>query len=190
MVLAIHRGQPAFEIVEREDGHIGASDNARRYFDEFKKWPKHQRQAIRSVIGRVLDIGCGALQNRGHEVVGIDTSPLAVKVCRERGALDVRVRSITQVSRELGKFDTILMMGSNFGLLGGQRRAKWLLRRVGRPPCSRTSWECGVATIPVTPRSDDSRSMSSAIASSAAPSSISNSTCVCTSYSGFGGAVS
>ena len=136
MILALHKGQDVSEIVERDDGNIGVSESARFYLVEFKNWPARQRQAMRYVKGRVLDVGCGAgrcvlhLQKRGHEVVGIDTSPLAVRVCRERGVQDVRRMSFTQVSRKLGQFDTILMMGNNFGLFGGERRAKWLLRRL------------------------------------------------------------
>ena len=48
---------------------------------------------MRFVRGRVLDLGCGAgrvglhLQSRGHEVVGIDVSPLAVEIARRRGSL-------------------------------------------------------------------------------------------------------
>jgi cyclopropane fatty-acyl-phospholipid synthase-like methyltransferase len=83
----------------------------------------------------VLDVGCGAgrvalhLQERGHDVVAIDLSPLAVEVCRWRGVKDVRELSVTQVGRALGRFDTIVMFGNNFGLMGSRRRAPWLLRR-------------------------------------------------------------
>lgn len=136
MILALHKGQDVAEIVERDDGYIGVSESARHYFDAFRDWPARQRQAMRFVKGRVLDVGCGAgrcalhLQEKGFEVVGIDTSPLAVRVCRERGVRDVRLMSFTQVSRKLGRFDTILMMGNNFGLFGGERRARGLLRRL------------------------------------------------------------
>jgi len=90
---------------------------------------------MRHVHGRVLDVGCGAgrvgleLQHRSHEVVGIDLSPLAVEVSRRRGVRDVRELPITRVNRELGLFDTIVMFGNNFGLMGSRRRAPWLLRR-------------------------------------------------------------
>ena len=90
---------------------------------------------MRHVRGRVLDVGCGAgrvalyLQERGHEVVAIDVSPLAVQVCRLRGVEDARVMSITQIGPDLGSFDTIVMMGNNFGLFANARRARWLLRR-------------------------------------------------------------
>ena len=59
----------------------------------------------------------------------IDISPLAVEVCRRQGVRDARIRSVTQVDRSLGTFDTIVMFGNNVGLLGGRRRARWLLRR-------------------------------------------------------------
>jgi SAM-dependent methyltransferase len=88
------------------------------------------RQAMAYVQGRVLDIGCGAgrhalyLQGQGFDALGIDNSPLAVEVCRRRGLLRAQVLPITQVSRALGSFDTILMMGNNFGLVGNPRRAR------------------------------------------------------------------
>ena len=125
------------EIVERDDGFIDASRyGPAAYFSPFRKWPKAERKAMRLARGRVLDVGCGAgrvalyLQERGHDVVGIDLSPLAVEVARRRGVKDVRELSVTRVSRRLGRFDTIVMYGNNFGLMGGRRRAPWLLRRL------------------------------------------------------------
>ncbi|HDO42228.1 MAG TPA: methyltransferase domain-containing protein [Candidatus Bathyarchaeota archaeon] len=50
-----------------------------------------EQEAMKFIRGRVLDIGCGAgrhsiyLQNKGFNVIGIDISPLAIKVCRLRG---------------------------------------------------------------------------------------------------------
>ena len=124
------------EIVERHDGFIDASRyGPAAYFFPFRKWPKAERKAMRLARGRVLDVGCGAgrvalyLQERGHDVVGIDLSPLAVEVARGRGVKDVRELPVTRVSRRLGRFDTIVMYGNNFGLMGGKRRAPWLLRR-------------------------------------------------------------
>jgi SAM-dependent methyltransferase len=127
--------QQGVEIVEREDGWIRTSAGPLAYFAEYSAWPPHQQQAIQYVIGRVLDIGCGAgrhslyLQQKGFDVLGVDASPLAIEVCQRRGLKQAQVRSITQVSAKLGKFDTILMLGNNFGLVGSPRRAKWLLKR-------------------------------------------------------------
>jgi SAM-dependent methyltransferase len=132
-------GKEVIEIVERDDGLIDASQfGPAIYFAEHKDWPKFERQAIRYARGRVLDVGCGAvrvalyLQTRGHDVLAIDNSPLAVKVCRKRGVKCAKVLSITQITRKLGVFDTIVMFGNNFGLFGGPRRARWLLRKFYR----------------------------------------------------------
>jgi len=126
------------EIVERDDGYFDVSGGPAAYFREYKSWSPHERKAMQYVRGRVLDIGCGAgrsalyLQSRGHDVLGIDVSPLAVKVARQRGLRSARVLSITKVGPELGEFETILMMGNNFGLFGSRKRARWLLRRFKR----------------------------------------------------------
>ena len=85
----------------------------------------HLQKAIEYIRGRTLDIGCGAgrialpLQRNGVDVVGIDQSPLAVRICRERGINDVRLLPVTRVSaNKLGVFDSIVMMGNNFGCSG------------------------------------------------------------------------
>ena len=124
------------EIVERDDGYIGISGGPVAYFAPFAEWPKHQQAVMQYANGRILDIGCGAgrvclhLQEQRHGAVGIDISPLAVKTTLARGVSEAHVLSITQVSRaKLGIFDTIVMMGNNFGLFGNEKRAKWLLRR-------------------------------------------------------------
>ena len=129
-----HGGEDAHEIDERDDGWIAVGASAGAYFREYKDWG-YQRAAMRHVRGRVLDVGCGAgrvalyLQGKGFDVLGIDNSPLAVKTCKLRGLRKARVLSITEVSSRLGTFDTVVMMGNNFGLFGSYRRAKWLLRR-------------------------------------------------------------
>jgi cyclopropane fatty-acyl-phospholipid synthase-like methyltransferase len=133
-----YNGKDVNEIIEREDGYIDISAGPKMYFAPFEEWAPHQQRAMRFVRGRVLDIGCGAgrhslyLQSQGHEVVGIDVSPKAIEVCRARGMKDARLLPITQASvRSLGNFDTIIMLGNNFGLVGNPTRARWLLRRFG-----------------------------------------------------------
>ena len=86
-----HKTRQGIEIVERDDGYIDVSPWPIVYFNEYKKWPKQDKIAIKYVKGKVLDVGCGAarhslyLQGKGHDVLGIDNSPLAIKVCKERG---------------------------------------------------------------------------------------------------------
>jgi SAM-dependent methyltransferase len=123
-------------IIERDDGYI---DNdfpvAGLLRSSPHLWPPLDRAAIKHVRGRVLDIGCGAgrhaiyLQQSGKSVMGIDVSPLAIRTCRLRGLKHTRVCSIVDVTGKLGIFDTILMLGNNFGLFGNPSRAKRLLKR-------------------------------------------------------------
>lgn len=123
------------EIVERDDGFFGVSAGARYYFAAYEDWHEREKKAIRYVKGRVLDIGCGGgrvslyLQKKGFDVTGVDVSPLAIRVCKMRGLRKAFVRPITRVSLKLGRFDTLLMFGNNFGLFGSPMRAKWLLER-------------------------------------------------------------
>lgn len=119
----------AFELVERDDGWIAPSGGPEQYFREYEDWPDRQRTAMDHVEGRVLDVGCGAgrharyLQEQGHDAVGIDISPNAVEVSRERGLAAVRELGIESVGDLDGPFDTILMLGNNFGLVGTQETA-------------------------------------------------------------------
>ncbi len=132
------QGKSSYAIIERDDGYIDIDFSLKTYFSECKDWQQYQREAMKYVKGRVLDIGCGVgrhslyLQDIGFEVQGIDISPLAVEVSRLRGLKEPKVISISQISPKLGKFDTILMMGNNFGLFGSFNKARMLLRRFHR----------------------------------------------------------
>ncbi len=135
-VYDFYLGEPATEIIEREDGYVGTSGGPAAYFAPYAEWSPAQQEAIGLAHGRCLDIGCGPgriclyLQEKGHEVVGIDNSPLAIHTAQLRGVREARVMSITRASRQtLGVFDTIIMFGNNFGLFGNAARARWLLRR-------------------------------------------------------------
>lgn len=136
MLLDFHEGRrDGSEIVERDDGYFDAAGGPSAYFAEYRDWGAHEKKAMGYATGRVLDIGCGAarhslyLQKKGLSVLGIDVSPLAVKTARARGLKKAAVLSVTRVGRGLGTFDTVLMLGNNFGLFGSERRARWLLRR-------------------------------------------------------------
>jgi len=123
------------EIIEREDGYIDTAGGPAVYFSEYRRWPPVEKKSLRYARGRVLDIGCGAgrhslyLQGKGLDVVGIDNSPLAIEVCKQRGLTHAEVISISQISSKLGVFDTVLMLGNNFGLFGSYDGAKRLLKK-------------------------------------------------------------
>ncbi len=156
MMRAALEGRGTPEIVERDDGFFEASNFHETYMAPFRRWPAHNRRAMRFVRGRVLDVGCGAgrvclhLQERGLDVVGIDISPGAVEVCRRRGVLDARVCRIEDVDATLGMFDTIVMLGNNFGLFASKTKA----RRTGadstrsRPIADGSSPRRAISTTP------------------------------------------
>jgi len=130
------QGKEVDDIIERDDGLITKSGGPGMYFVSYDEWPEIEQKAMDFAAGRVLDIGCGAgrhalyLQDHGLEVLGIDISPLVVEVARTRGLHNAQVCPATQIGSRLGQFDTILMMGNNFGLFANPKRARWLLRRL------------------------------------------------------------
>jgi SAM-dependent methyltransferase len=131
-------GRTAYEIMERDDGFVSVGPGPRLYFSMYEDWQPSEKEAMRFVRGRVLDIGCGAgrhalyLQSQAHDVLAIDISPGAIEVCLMRGVRAAMNLSVTGLSRRLGEFDTILMLGANFGLCATPARARWLLRRFHR----------------------------------------------------------
>ena len=129
-------GEQNLEVVERDDGYITTSRmRPLAYFSEYPEWAEHQKLAMNYTTGRILDIGCGAgrhalyLQKKGHDVLATDNSPLAIQVCKKRDVKNAMVVPITQLNSNFGTFNTITMMGNNFGLFASYKRAKWLLKR-------------------------------------------------------------
>ncbi len=130
---------PTAEIIEREDNYIDFGSNFGLYFSEYDDWTDIEHEAIERVKGRVLDVGCGAgrhslyLQSKDFNVTGIDNSRGAIKVCKLRGLKKVLVRPINEVDKfKPDSFDTVLMLGNNFGLFGSRRNTKTLLKKFAR----------------------------------------------------------
>ena len=136
-ILDGHLGLGGYEVVERDDGFVGIAGGPATYLAPHAEWRSVEREAIRLARGRVLDVGCGAgrvglhLAAKGVETVGIDVSPLAVETCHRRGFPGAEVCAFEQASRRrLGRFDTVVMFGNNFGLMAGRRRGRARLRRL------------------------------------------------------------
>lgn len=135
LLMDLAAGQSVVEVVERDDGCVFTGDPS-YYLAPFRRWWPQERRAMRFVRGRVLDVGCGAgrvavhLQERGLDVVGIDVSPLAIEVARRRGLADARLGTLDTALAVGESFDTILLLGHNLGLLGGERQGRRLLRRL------------------------------------------------------------
>ena len=128
-------GKYGFEVVEREDGYI-VGGNTAQYFEDYKKWLPHEKQAVKFAKGKILDIGCGAgrhslyLQSKGFDTTGIDISPLLIEVCKQRGIKNTAVLSIEKVDELNQRFDTLLLLGNNFGLLQNFKKARQLLKKL------------------------------------------------------------
>jgi SAM-dependent methyltransferase len=124
------RGGSVPETIERDDGFTTAGAGPEVYLSAFKGWPSAERQSVRSVRGRVLDVGCGAgrvaldLQRRGFDVVGLDSSPLAVQAARIRGVKELWCTSVDTLGSKIESFDTIVLFGNNFGIFGTPHRAR------------------------------------------------------------------
>jgi cyclopropane fatty-acyl-phospholipid synthase-like methyltransferase len=141
-----------FGITERNDGFIDVED-PRIWFSRYKDWLEVEKKSMKYVNGtRVLDIGCGTgrhalylQKEKGFDVFGIDTSPLAIRVCKLQGLKKARVQSIIEFTLTHTKrvrnysFDTILMLGNNFGLFESFTRARWLLQRFHKMACNDAS---------------------------------------------------
>jgi 2-polyprenyl-3-methyl-5-hydroxy-6-metoxy-1,4-benzoquinol methylase len=139
-LLAQYKSQTATaEIIERDDNYIDTGSEAGLYFSEYEQWSPLERRAVALTKGRVLDIGCGAgrhslyLQRQGFDVTGIDSSPGAIEVCKSRGLKNAIVRPFARVDEfEPDSFDTVLMLGNNFGLFGDAENAKVMLEKLSR----------------------------------------------------------
>jgi SAM-dependent methyltransferase len=135
ILLAAFEGRSAQEIMERDDGLIYAGSPV-DYFAPFRRWPAVERRAMRYVRGRVLDVGCGAgrvslhLQARGHGVVAIDESPLAVEVARRRGVMHAEVATLAGYSAPRSSVGTVVLLRNNLGLVRRGAGVGRVLRRL------------------------------------------------------------
>ncbi len=139
LLAQFHRKTATCEIIERDDGYIDTGSNPGDYFNDYPKWSRAEQRAIKLAKGRVLDIGAGAgrhslyLQRHGSDVISIDNSLGAIRVCRLRGLKKARVIPIEMIGRfKPNSFDTIVMFGNNFGLFGSSAKARRILKEMYR----------------------------------------------------------
>ena len=112
------------------------------YFRNEKQLPILEKKALELCQGKTLDIGAGAgshaliLQNRNQEVAGLEISPTACEVMKNRGLKNVICQDIFKLNNE--KFDTLLLLMNGIGLCGDLigfrkflKKAKTLLNENG-----------------------------------------------------------
>jgi SAM-dependent methyltransferase len=132
-----HEGRPGPPLIlERDDGSSGPAMQPEEFFLPPGAWPWWERHVLGLSAGAVLDLGAGAgrhslhLQDLGHEVTAVDSSPGAVAVCRARGIRDVRLADLTTL-RSGRRWETVLMMCGNLGLAGEWEPTRRLLKQLG-----------------------------------------------------------
>jgi SAM-dependent methyltransferase len=123
------------EIIERDDGVIEIGAGPEGYLAPFNEWPSAERQSMRSVRGRVLDVGCGAgrvvlyLQQKGIDAAGVDSSSLALRAAKLHGVKKTWCATIDDLDDRLHEFETLVFFGNNLGIFGTPVRARRILTR-------------------------------------------------------------
>jgi SAM-dependent methyltransferase len=114
------RGESHPHELIRDDGKSHTIASAADYFVATRS--AGEQEALATLSGRVLDLGCGAgsytrfLEDRGVSVTAIDASPGAIAVCRERGCRDARVADMDSPPADAGLFDAMICMGNTLGI--------------------------------------------------------------------------
>ncbi|MET9019577.1 class I SAM-dependent methyltransferase [Actinopolymorpha sp. NPDC004070] len=132
LLRAAMEGRPSLGAIERDDGVLDPHDG-RIYLGGIHEWSELDRIACARVVGKTLDVGCGAgrhslhLQEKGFDVTGIDPSAGACEVSRARGVRKVRRTSVEDVPRLEERFDTFVLLGNNLALLGSPEHAPIVL---------------------------------------------------------------
>ncbi|MFX0122021.1 MAG: class I SAM-dependent methyltransferase [Candidatus Hodarchaeota archaeon] len=114
-------------IIERDDGY--KEEIAVEYlFEKPSKWRKEEIQSLATIPpnSTVLDVGCGVgriaiyLQEKGHQVVGLDSCREAIKIAEARGLNLTFLGNVCKLRNPplFNTYDVILMMGNNFGICG------------------------------------------------------------------------
>lgn len=128
-------GSPSTFAIERDDGYTDVQD-LDQYFNQFESFLECEKRALELAKGRTLDIGLGPgrvslhLQERGLEVVGVDTSYMMLEVARRRGVRNPVKMSACDLRFPKGHFQTAVAFGNNFGLCGTPEGVMSMLLRL------------------------------------------------------------
>lgn len=119
-------------LLEADDGTSVPAMEPAWFFQTSDEWYPWEKNALESLNGPVLDLGCGAgraalyLQEIGLEVTALDVSPGAVEVCRRQGIRDARSGDLRKPPDDQ-RWRGILLLCGNLGLAGGWEETRELL---------------------------------------------------------------
>src|SRR6056297_3596722 len=103
-------------------------------FREYKQMPVLEKVALNQCKGEILDVGCGAgshslyLQKNGFNVTGLDKSPGAISVCKQRGLSKIIYKDF--LSLEKMQFDTLLFLMNGIGIAGKLKNLDRFLNQI------------------------------------------------------------
>lgn len=129
-LLAHLEGRAVALTLETDDGHRTPAMDPAWFFLPPDRWDPLERELLDDLEAPVLDLGAGAgraalhLQERGLDVVAVESSLGAAEVCRRRGLADVRVQDLNDPPNDR-PWRTVLLLCGNLGLGGswdGNRR--------------------------------------------------------------------
>jgi SAM-dependent methyltransferase len=141
-------------VLERDDGWFGVEPLA-WCFETPEAWSETERRALEFVHGRVIDVATGAgrialeLQERGHDVLATDVSPLAIDACGRRGVARSALAGIDDVMSLGERVDTVTMLGGDLAFLGAEPTAQRILHAIydGTGPDGRIVGSCANAPL-------------------------------------------
>ena len=113
--------EPVQYWIERDDNLLEIRD-ASLYFNPPQNWPKEELTLLNRLKSPALDIGCGAgrhslfAEEKGIDVMALDISPGAIKVCNELGISRTIVGSIYEIEKLHKKYKSFILFGANIGL--------------------------------------------------------------------------
>ncbi len=132
------KGRESIHYNVRDDGYIAKQSSGEQYVAPFDEWHEAEKLGIDYVRGRVLDIGCGAgrvalyLQECGLDVVAIDVSLGALEAAKIRGVANVQLMDAKELNFPDDTFNTVILYGNNFGILGEPDRVAEMLSKLTR----------------------------------------------------------
>lgn len=89
-------------------------------FRNYQEMPKIEQIALSHAKGKIIDVGCCAgahaliLQEKNHEVLGIDTSESCINICKKRGLKHAKTIDFYDLPKS--EYDCVLLMMNGIGI--------------------------------------------------------------------------